>query len=100
ISGTGFAAGATVTLGGAAAVNVTVVDENTITATTPAHALGVVDIIVTNSGKPPVALSNGYTYNGAPFLASQPVISPANPLAGRPVTITVVTGDPENDPVT
>ena len=40
ITGTGFLAGATVTLGGAAATNVTVVSGTSITATTPTHIAG------------------------------------------------------------
>ena len=49
ITGTGFLAGATVTLGGTAATNVTVVNSTTITATTPAHAAGAVNVVVRNT---------------------------------------------------
>ena len=38
ITGTGFLAGATVSLGGTPATGVTVVNSTSITATTPAHA--------------------------------------------------------------
>src|SRR5262249_19704573 len=42
ITGTNIVAGTTVSFGGAAATGVVVVDASTITATTPAHAAGVV----------------------------------------------------------
>ena len=48
ITGTNFAAGATVTFGGTAATNVVVVNSTTITATTPLHAAGAVTVTVTN----------------------------------------------------
>ena len=46
ITGTNFAAGATVTFGGAAATNVVVVNSTTITATTPAGSAGAVTVTV------------------------------------------------------
>ena len=49
ITGTGFLAGATVSLGGTAATGVTVVSSTSITATTPAHAAGAVNVVVTNT---------------------------------------------------
>jgi hypothetical protein len=47
ISGTGFLAGATVTVD-AMALGVTVVNSTTITAIAPAHAAGPADVVVTN----------------------------------------------------
>ena len=52
ITGTGFLAGATVSLGGTAATGVTVVNSTSITATTAAHAAGAVNVVVTNHGWP------------------------------------------------
>ena len=49
ITGTNFAAGATVTFGGTAATNVVVVNSTTITATTPAGSAGAATVTVTNS---------------------------------------------------
>jgi IPT/TIG domain len=49
VIGDAFQYGATVTFGGNAATNVVVVDINTITCTTPAHAAGTVDVVVTNT---------------------------------------------------
>ena len=47
ITGTNFAAGATVMFGSVAATNVVVVNSTTITATTPAASAGVVPVTVT-----------------------------------------------------
>ena len=64
ITGTGFLAGATVSLGGTAATNVVVVSSTSINATTPAHATGAVNVVVTNSDGHSGTLMNGYTYTG------------------------------------
>lgn len=47
ITGTNFVRGMTVTIGGVAATAVTVVSSTSLTATTPAHAAGRVDVVVT-----------------------------------------------------
>jgi hypothetical protein len=62
ITGTGFLAGATVSLGGTAATGVTIVNNTTITATTAAHAAGTVNVVVTNTDAQSGTLTNGYTY--------------------------------------
>jgi hypothetical protein len=62
IAGTGFNAGATVTFGGSAATNVVVVGPTQITAKTPAHAAGAVNVVVTNTNASTGTLTNGYTY--------------------------------------
>jgi len=51
-----------VTFGGTAATNVSVVSSTQITATTPAHAAGAVNVVVTNTGGPSGTLTNGFTY--------------------------------------
>lgn len=51
ISGTNFAAGATVTIGGVAATNVAVPSPTTITATTAQRASGAGDVVVTVAGR-------------------------------------------------
>ncbi len=62
IEGTGFTAGMTVTIGGAPATDVRVLNGKTISATTPAHASeGAVDVIVSGGGQS-VALPASYTY--------------------------------------
>ena len=64
ITGTNFAAGATVTFGGTAATNVVVVNSTTITATTPAGSAGAVTVTVTNSSGQSGSLASGFTYAG------------------------------------
>ncbi|MGA9800313.1 MAG: IPT/TIG domain-containing protein, partial [Terriglobales bacterium] len=88
ITGTGFLSGATVTLGGMAATGVTVVSSTSITATTPAHTAGAVNVVVTNTDTQTGTLSGGYTYtNPAPTVSS---ITPNTGTAsgGTAVTIT------------
>ena len=67
INGAGFAAGATVTFGGSAATNVVVVSSIKITARTPAHALGAVNVTVTNTNTTNGTLTNGYLYKAQQF---------------------------------
>ena len=62
VSGTNFQAGATVTFGGVAATGVTRVNSTTITCTTPAHAAGIVNVVVTNPDTQFGTLVNGFTY--------------------------------------
>lgn len=64
ITGVSFQNGATVTVGGTAATNVNVVSGTTITATTPAHAAGAVDVVVT-VGSTSATRSAAFTYVGA-----------------------------------
>jgi hypothetical protein len=66
ITGAAFQSGATVTFGGAAATNVVVVNATTITATTPPHSAGAVDLVVTNPDFQSATLSGAFTYNNAP----------------------------------
>ena len=70
ITGTNFAAGATVTFGGTAATNVVVVNSTTITATAPAGSAGAVTVTVTNPGAQSGSLTNGYTYAAVPTAPS------------------------------
>ena len=65
LGGKDFADGATVAFGGAAAVSVRVVSAVEITATTPPHARGPVDVTVTNPDGQAGSLVAGYTYQPA-----------------------------------
>ena len=67
VNGTNFAAGATVTFGGTAATNVVVVSGIKITAKTPAHTAGVVNVTVTNTDTSTGTLTSGYTYTAQHF---------------------------------
>src|SRR5206468_109422 len=62
ITGTGFLAGATVTLGGTAATAVTVVNSNSITLHEALPVSGTVNVVVTNTDAQSGTLTNGYTY--------------------------------------
>jgi RHS repeat-associated protein len=63
ITGTGFSEGATVSFGGSSASNVSIVNSSYITATTPAHSAGTVNVVVTNPDAQSGTLNNGFTYN-------------------------------------
>src|SRR6185369_6052579 len=89
ISGTGFASGASVSFGSSAATNVTVVGSTTITATTPAHSSGAVNVTVTNPGGEAGTKTNGFTYASAPLPA--PSVSGINPTSGTTAGGTSVT---------
>src|SRR3989449_4290655 len=87
LTGTGFTAGATVSLGGTATTNVTVVSSTSLTATTAAHAAGAVDVVVTNSDGQSGTLTGGYTYtNPAPTVSA---ISPSSGTSGGRTAVTV-----------
>jgi hypothetical protein len=78
ITGTNFVSGATVSFGGTAATGVTVASSTAITATTPAHAAGAVDLVVTNSHGQNGTSPNGYTYNApADFTITASPFSPS-----------------------
>jgi len=62
IAGSGFQSGAQVSFGGNAATKVTVVSSTSITASTPPHAAGTVNVTVTNPNGQSATLVNGYTY--------------------------------------
>jgi PKD repeat protein len=62
LSGSNFKAGATVTFGGMAASNVSVVSSNQINCTTPTHFPATVDVRVTNPDDQFGVLLNGFTF--------------------------------------
>ncbi|MBI2837790.1 MAG: IPT/TIG domain-containing protein [Acidobacteria bacterium] len=64
ISGTGFVAGATVSIGGTAASDVAVVNSTSISATTPPHSAGTVSVDILNPDGQMGSLAAGYTYEG------------------------------------
>jgi len=65
ITGTGFLAGAKVSLGGTTATGVNVVSSTSITATTPANASGAANVVVTNTHGRSGTLSGAYTYTSS-----------------------------------
>ncbi len=62
ILGGNFQSGATVTFGDTSATNVVVASPDTVTAATPAHPVGNVDVIVTNPDGQADTLFNGFTF--------------------------------------
>ena len=80
INGGGFQPGATVTLDGTPATDTVVNSLGVIVARTPAHAAGVVDLVVTNPDGKSATLSRGYTYNGAS--GAPPSVTAISPNVG------------------
>ena len=88
VSGTDFQSGVTVTFDGTPAASVVFVNSTTLTVTTPAHALGLVDVVVANPDTQSDTLSSGFEYVLAPTVTS---LSPDNgSVAGG--TVVTVTG--------
>lgn len=75
IRGTGFKAGSTVTVGGVACANVSVVSNTEITCVTPIHAVGSVDVVVTPPNGNPGVGTNLYAY-----------VTAVNPVPGYAIT--------------
>ena len=84
ITGTNLSTATGVTFGGTAAIGIIVNSVNSITVTAPAHALGLVNVIVTTSSGSMTA-TGAYTYS-----PTVTVVNPAygNTAVGTPVTIT------------
>lgn len=82
ITGANFGSGATVTFGGTAATNVNVTSSTSITATTPAHAAGAVDVKVTNTDNQSVTALGAFTYVAPAVTTVVGVLPGTAPLAG------------------
>lgn len=87
VTGTGFASGATVSFDGRSAA-ILAVTSTSITVVAPAHASGVVGVIVRNVDGQRATRADGYTY-----VATAPLITKVFPAAGAvvggtPVTVT------------
>lgn len=98
IRGSGFLADATVTIGGAPATNVTIVDEGTIGATTPGGAEGAADVVVTNTDATTSTLPGGFVYvSGASTTLN--LVSSKNPsVFGEPVSFTATAASTAGTP--
>jgi hypothetical protein len=88
LTGTNFAAGATVTIGGAAATSVVVASSTSITAVTPAGTAGARDVRVTLSGGQTATRTGGFTYTSP---AATPTLSAISPVSGPTAGGTAVT---------
>ncbi|MDA0365850.1 MAG: IPT/TIG domain-containing protein [Chloroflexi bacterium] len=97
IAGTGFAAGATVTIGGAAASSVVVVSASQITAITPPGVVGAATVLVTGSGGAISGLASAFTYTSgsstptSPPIGGIPQITSVTPASGSPAGGTAIT---------
>ena len=93
LSGTNFSAGMTVSLGGGACEQVTVVSSSRATCSTPAHIPDVVSITVTNTQGNSDTLTNAFTYVGnATTLALPDVIGTTGQTIEVPLSIGAVAG--------
>jgi phosphatidylserine/phosphatidylglycerophosphate/cardiolipin synthase-like enzyme len=81
ITGTNFAAGATVSFGVATASKIVVVNSTTITAVTPPHVAGSANVVVTNSAGDQGSLPNGFVYTSTPP-STQPRLNVIVPNSG------------------
>ena len=100
LTGTNFTGATAVSFGGIAATSFTVNNATTITATTPAHAAGLVNVVVTTPGGT-ATLTNGYTYSVpaptvGPVSATVSANSSNNPInlslsGGAPTSVAVST---------
>jgi hypothetical protein len=86
ISGANFATGATVTIGGVAATNVSVAGSTSLQATTGARAAGAADVTVTVDGRSST-LASAFTYVTLP----PPTITSISPTSGSTAGGTTVT---------
>ncbi len=88
ITGTNFTGTPTVSFGGTAGTSVVLVSATSITAVSPAHAAGTVDVIVTDPGGPsPATAADHFTFGNLPAVSSlSPTTGPA--AGGTTVTIT------------
>jgi hypothetical protein len=79
IVGSGFVNGIGVSFGGVSSPNVVVVSPAQLIATTPAHAAGAVDVVVTLPNGTKATRSNGFTYQG---LSVTSITPPTGTTAG------------------
>jgi LPXTG-motif cell wall-anchored protein len=98
ITGTGFVAGATVTIGGKACTNVVVVSATSITCVVPAGVAGVVDVVVLNGDNQTQTLVSAYTYVSPAVTTSTTVSPPAN--SGSTSSAAAITSTPKSLPAT
>jgi len=88
ITGGGFTNTTSVTFGGLNATSVFVVNDSTITATSPARIAGVVDVLVTTAlGTSANTSADNFTYGGI-----VPVVTTISPSSGPAATQVTITG--------
>lgn len=86
LTGTGFLAGATVTVDGSTCSSVRVLNSNTITCLIPNHIAATVDVVVTNNDTQIGTLAGSYTYQAAPTVTS---VAPTSGSVNGATAVTV-----------
>ncbi|HET9180173.1 MAG TPA: IPT/TIG domain-containing protein [Terriglobia bacterium] len=89
VTGSNFASGATVSFGGAPA-SVSFLSSTQLTAVTPAHAAGSVNVVITNPDSTSAMLAGGFNFGTASSLAVSSVTPNSGGTAGG--TVVTVTG--------
>jgi hypothetical protein len=99
VTGSSFTGATAVKFGTLPATSFTVVNDSTITAVSPGHALGIVDVTVTTpTGSTPIVAADQYTYS-TPCTAVTLTPSPASPQAsGAQITFTGMATCPGANP--
>jgi hypothetical protein len=95
VEGTGFETGATITFGGSSAVNIIFINSTLIACVTPPHAIGAVNVVVTNPDTTTGTLTNGYTY----VLPSVEAIDFAYTIATTPIPPVAIVAPASQDTV-
>ena len=90
--GSNFVSGASLSLGGTAAASVVVHTPKVLTAVTPAHSAGVVDVVVTNPDAQAGRIVGGYTYLACSFGLSPAATTISAAAQGSSFTVTGTTG--------
>jgi hypothetical protein len=90
ISGSNFLAGALVLFGTVSAPTVNISSGTQIQVVTPAHASGLIDVAVVNSGNLTGTLPSAFTYNSPS--SGPPTITAISPTSGAPGTQLTITG--------
>ncbi|MGC7402303.1 IPT/TIG domain-containing protein [Pandoraea pneumonica] len=91
LTGTNFVSGATVSFGGTLSPSVVVNNPTTITATTPAHVGGTVNVVVNTSGTGGGGGGSATLTNGFTFIAPLPTVTSLFPTGGSNAGGTSVT---------
>ena len=88
ITGTNFATGATVRVGGALATGITLVSSTQLRATTPAGSAGARDVQVTNSSGSSATRAGAFTYTAT---STTPTLTSVSPTSGPTTGGTTIT---------
>lgn len=80
-----------ITFDGIAATNIVYVNSTTLTADTPAHAAGAVDVVVTNPDSVSDTLTNGFSYVGTPDETASTFTPSAAAVVANGVTESILT---------